>query len=396
MKPLDGITVLDLSRVLSGPYCTMQLADMGARVIKVEGKEGDETRGFGPPFLHGESTYFMSINHGKESICLDLKHPKGKEIALQLAKKADVVVENFRPGVAARLGLGYEALRELNPRLVYASISGFGQTGLPQFSQLPGYDLVIQGLGGLQSITGDPNGPPTKVGTSIADLVTGLYCAQGVLLALFARERTGKGQLVDISMLDGQLSLLTYHAGIFFATQKSPQRRGNQHPSIVPYETYEAKDGFLNVAIANDAQYHKFVEVAGNAEIRDEKYKTNAGRVSDRDELKKLLTPIFQSKTIAEWVALLSKVGIPAGGIQSVGEALEHPQSKAREMVVERPHPTIGSVKLTGVPVKLSETPGEVGSAPPLLGQHTDSLLKELCGASDEDIAQWKKDGAVS
>jgi crotonobetainyl-CoA:carnitine CoA-transferase CaiB-like acyl-CoA transferase len=396
MKPLDGIVVLDLSRVLSGPYCTMQLSDMGARIIKVEGKEGDETRGFGPPFIEGESTYFMSINHGKESLVLDLKHPQGKEIALLLAKQVDVVVENFRPGVAARLGLGYETLRQLNPRLVYASISGFGQTGLPEYSQLPGYDLVIQGLGGLQSITGDPNGPPTKVGTSIADLVTGLYCAQGILLALFARERTGKGQLVDISMFDGQLSLLTYHAGIYFATQKSPQRRGNQHPSITPYETFEAKDGYVNVAIANDTQYQKFTQLANVAALSEERFKTNAARITNRNELKALLTLVFQTKTINEWVEVLSKVGIPAGGIQSVGEALEHPQTRARDMVTERPHPTLGSVKLTGIPVKLSETPGEVGAAPPLLGQHTDSILRELCGLSDDDIAALKASGAVA
>jgi crotonobetainyl-CoA:carnitine CoA-transferase CaiB-like acyl-CoA transferase len=384
MKPLDGIVVLDLSRVLSGPYCTMQLSDMGARIIKVEGKEGDETRGFGPPFIGGESTYFMSINHGKESIVLDLKHPKGKEIALLLAKQADVVVENFRPGVAARLGL------------VYASISGFGQTGLPEYSQLPGYDLVIQGLGGLQSITGDPNGPPTKVGTSIADLVTGLYGAQGILLALFARERTSQGQLVDISMFDGQLSLLTYHAGIYFATQKSPQRRGNQHPSITPYETFEARDGYVNVAIANDAQYQKFTQLAKVAALSEERFKTNAARIANREALKALLTPVFQTRTIHEWVGVLSKVGIPAGGIQSVGEALDHPQARARDMVTERPHPKLGSVKLTGVPVKLSETPGEVGAAPPLLGQHTDSILRELCGLSDDDIASLKASGAVA
>jgi crotonobetainyl-CoA:carnitine CoA-transferase CaiB-like acyl-CoA transferase len=395
MKPLDGILVLDLSRVLSGPFCTMQLADMGARVIKIEGKEGDDTRGFGPPFLEGESTYFMSVNRGKESVVLDLKHPRGNAIARALARRADVVVENFRPGVAARLGLGYQALSQENPRLVYASISGFGQAGLPEYTKLPGYDLVIQGLGGIPSLTGAPDGPPFKVGTSIADLVAGFYALQGILLALFARERTGRGQEVDISMLDGQLSLLTYQAGIYFATHRSPSRKGNQHPSITPYETYRAKDGYLNVAVGNDALFQKLAQLLGEPALKAPRFQQNSGRVAHREELAALLEPLFAERPVAEWVEKISAAGIPAGPISSVGEALSHPQALARGMVVEREHKKAGTIQLTGVPVKLSETPGEAGSAPPTLGEHTDSALGGLLGLSPGELAALRAEGAI-
>lgn len=396
MRPLDGIFVLDLSRVLSGPFCTMQLADMGARVIKIEGKEGDDTRGFGPPFVQGESTYFMSVNRGKESVVLDLKHPKGKAIAQSLAARADVVVENFRPGVAARLGLGYDELCAQNPRLVYASISGFGHAGLPAYTQLPGYDLVLQGLSGIPSLTGAPDGPPFKSGTSIADLVTGLYALQGILLALLARERSGRGQHVDISMQDGQLSLLTYQAAIYFATGQSPQRRGNQHPSITPYETFRASDGYLNVAVGNDAQYQKLTELMPEAPaLREERFATNAARVAQRAALAALLEPLFAAHPVAVWIERLNRAGIPAGPIASVGEALSHPQALARGMVVERQHPTAGPVKMTGVPVRLSDTPGEPGAAPPLLGQHTDAVLAELLSLSDEERAALRAAGAI-
>jgi crotonobetainyl-CoA:carnitine CoA-transferase CaiB-like acyl-CoA transferase len=374
----------------------MQLADMGARVIKIEGKEGDDTRGFGPPFVEGESTYFMSINRGKESVVLDLKHPEGKALALRLAAQADILVENFRPGVAERLGLGYSALQALNPRLVYTSISGFGQAGLPEFSQLPGYDLVLQGLSGIPSLTGLPDGPPFKSGTSIADLVTGLYALQGILLALLARQQTGRGQQVDISMLDGQLSLLTYQAAIFFATGKSPLRRGNQHPSITPYETFRAQDGYLNVAVGNDAQYQKLCELLPEEPaLREPRFVTNAGRVASRDALAALLEPRFAARPVSSWIEALNRAGIPAGPIAKVGEALAHPQALAREMVVERQHSKAGPVKMLGVPVRLSETPGQVGEAPPTLGQHTDAVLRERLGLSEDELSRLRRVGAI-
>ena len=399
MLPLDDLLVFDLSRVLSGPYCSMQLADFGARVVKLEKPgEGDDTRAFGPPFLHGESTYFLSVNRNKESLAVDLKRPEGRALALSIAARADVLLENFRPGALDRLGLGYEELHAKNPRLIYCSISGFGHFGLAEHSQRPGYDLVVQGLGGLASLNGEPERGPLKCGVSIADMVAGLYGLIGILVALHARERTGRGQHVDVSMLDGQISLLTYHAGIHFATGKIPTRMGNRHPSITPYETYRAGDGHVNIAVGNDSLWRTFAgEILDRPDLlADPRFVTNALRVQHRDALATILEPLVAARTVAYWLDALERAGIPCGPIYSVAEALAHPQVKARDMVVALDHPTAGPIRVTGVPVRLSDTPGSVRTPPPRLGEHTRKLLQELCGVEAEELERLTKAGVIS
>lgn len=397
LKPLDDLLVLDLSRVLSGPYCSMNLADMGARVIKVEQPgSGDDTRGFGPPFVNGESTYFMSVNRNKESVTLNMKHPEGQALLWQLVERADVLIENFRPGVMARLGFSYEACLKRNPRLIYCSISGFGQSGLPAFVKKPGYDLVIQGLGGIQSVTGEKNGPPFKSGAAIADIISGMLAFQGILLALLARGRTGRGQQVDISMLDGQVSFLTFLAGIYFATGRIPSRVGNQHQSIVPYATFAASDGYLNLAVGNEALWEAFCEVIGQPELRKEaRFATNAQRVTHRADLELIIDPLLRARTVAEWVKAFDLAGIPCGEVLSIGEVLEHPQVNSRQMVVPLTHPVAGPIRVTGVPVKLSETPGAVLSPPPSLGQHTQSTLQDLLGLTEAELLDLRSRGVV-
>jgi crotonobetainyl-CoA:carnitine CoA-transferase CaiB-like acyl-CoA transferase len=369
----------------------MLLADMGADVVKVERPgAGDDTRGYGPPFLGGESTYFLSVNRNKRGMTLNLKHQGGLEILHDMLETADVVVENFRPGLMESMGYGYEAAREVNPRLVYCSISGYGGTG-PD-AALPGYDLIIQGEGGIASLTGDPDGPPFKVGTSQADIVAGMMACQGILLALVARERTGRGQKVDIGMLDCQVALLTYQAGIYFATGESPTRIGNRHPSIVPYETFECRDGFLNVACGNESMWHRFCQAAGVEElVRDSRFRSNADRVKHAADLRAVLAPAMAERTGAEWIETLRSAGVPAGRIDSVRDVCEHPQVIARDMVVELEHPEAGPIRVTGVPIKLSETPGAVDSPPPVLGQHTEDVLADWLGMSDVEVAELRR-----
>ncbi len=394
-KPLDGLKVLDLTRVLAGPYCTMLLGDMGADVVKVERPgAGDDTRGFGPPFVNGESAYFMSVNRSKRSLTLDLKHARGLAILRELAARADVLVENFRPGQMEAFGLGYEATRAINPRLVFCSISGYGHTG-PDAS-LPGYDLIIQGEGGVASLTGDPDGPPYKVGASQGDIVAGMMAFQGILLALLTRGRDGRGQKIDIGMLDCQVALLTYQAGIYFATGQSPTRTGNRHPTIVPYETFRCQDGFLNVACGNDSLWREFCQMAGLERLMDDpRFRTNRDRVENAAALRAMLEPMMRQRTTGEWLAGLRAHGIPAGRIQSVQEVCEHPQTRAREMVVPLDHPKAGPIRVTGVPIKLSETPGGIELPPPVLGEHTDGILTDWLGLADLDIAQLRRDGVV-
>jgi crotonobetainyl-CoA:carnitine CoA-transferase CaiB-like acyl-CoA transferase len=398
MLPLDDLLVFDLSRVLSGPYCSMYLGDFGARVVKLEHpKGGDDTRGFGPPFLGGESTYFMSINRNKESIAVDLKDARGRALAADLAARADVLLENFRPGTLDKLGLDYGTLRERNPRLIYCSVSGYGHSGRPEWVEKPGYDLVVQGMGGAASLTGEPDGTPLKFGLSIADLAAGLYAFAGILLALHARQRTGRGQHVDVSMLDGQISLLTFQAGSFFATGKVPSRRGNKHPSIVPYETFRAADGWVNIACGNDGLFRALCAAVPslNALAEDPRFRTNAERVAHRDALNAILDPLVASLPVAHWVDLCEKAGIPTGPILDVGQALAHPQVLAREMVVPLHHPTAGDVRVTGVPVKLSETPGAVRRPAPRLGEHTRSTLRELLQLGDAELDTLTKEGVL-
>jgi formyl-CoA transferase/CoA:oxalate CoA-transferase len=401
MRPLDDLLVLDLSRILSGPYCSMYLGDFGARVVKVEHPQGgDDTRGFGPPFMGPddaqESTYFLSVNRNKESVAIDLKTDEGRALVRRLADKADILVENFRPGALDRLGLSYESLRASNPRLIYASISGFGHAGDPTWVRKPGYDVVIQGMGGLQSLTGASDGPPFKVGTSIADMVSGMYALIGILAALHARHRTGRGQHVDVSMLDGQISLLTYHASAHLNAGARPTRKGNAHPSIAPYETFAAQDGHFNLAVGNDALWRAFAQAVGeplSTLVDDPRFATNAARVKHRDELLAVLLPLFAERTVDAWLTLCDRAGVPAGPILSVEQALAHPQVHARAMVTEVEHSGVGAVRMTGVPVRLSETPASVRTAPPRLGEHTERVLGELLDLPQAELSRLRSAG---
>ena len=395
MRPLDGIVVVDFSRVLSGPYCTMQLADLGARVIKIEQPgRGDDTRAWGPPFLHGESSYFLSINRNKESIAIDLKHPASRRIVEALLDRADVVVENFRPGTMERLGFGYDSIAATRPRIVYCSISGFGQTG-PRRAE-PGYDAVMQAEGGLMSITGDRDGPPFRLGVAIADLATALFAVQGILAALMAREKTGRGQLVDVGMLDTVASLLTYQAGIVFATGASPGRMGNQHPSIAPYDTFATEDGEFVLAVGNDEQFQRMAAVVLEPALAsDERFATNSGRVHHYDALRADLRRIFGRWKRDAIVRALTDAGVPCGAVRSVTETLADPQLAARAMMVPMTHPTAGDIWVLGNPVKLSSTAPEIRSPPPTLGQHTDTILRHDVGLTDAEIAVLRRDGAI-
>jgi crotonobetainyl-CoA:carnitine CoA-transferase CaiB-like acyl-CoA transferase len=373
----------------------MLLADMGADVVKVERPgAGDDTRGYGPPFLNGESAYFLSINRNKRSLTLNLKHDKALRIMRQLLETADVVLENFRPGTMESFGFGYEAVRDFNPGIIFCSISGYGHTG--PLARLPGYDLIIQGEGGIASLTGDPNGPPYKVGSSQADIVAGMMGFQGILLALLARGQTGRGQKVDIGMLDCQVALLTYQAGIYFATGDSPFRMGNQHPTITPYETYRCQDGYINLACGNDAMWRRFCQAIGREEWADDvRFRTNADRVGHRRQLAAVLEPVMLHKTAQEWIDTLRTAGIPCGRIQSVGEVCESPQVQARDMVVPLEHPQAGPIRVTGVPIKLSDTPGAVSTPPPRLGEHTAQVLHDWLQLPASEVEALRRDGVV-
>jgi crotonobetainyl-CoA:carnitine CoA-transferase CaiB-like acyl-CoA transferase len=391
MPPLDGTTVVDLTRVLSGPYCTMLLGDLGARVIKIEqpGK-GDDTRGWGPPFVDGQSAYFLSINRNKESLTLNFKEPEGRRVLDRLLAKADMVVENFRPGKLAKLGLDYESQARRHPRLIYCSISGFGQTG-PR-SREPGYDAVIQAEGGLMSITGSADGPAVRVGVAIADITTGMFAAHGILAALYARERTGRGQLVDVAMLDSVAALLTYQAGIFFATGCAPPKMGNRHPTIVPYETFAASDGEFVLAVGNDELWRRFCEIAGLEP--DERYSTNEKRVTAYGDLRPLLDRTLRGRPRSYWIDTLTAAGIPCGSVRDLREVFADPQIGARAMVTDVQHETIGRLSALGTPLKLSGTPASIRRAPPVLGADTDRVLGEL-GLAGEEIDRLRTKGIV-
>jgi crotonobetainyl-CoA:carnitine CoA-transferase CaiB-like acyl-CoA transferase len=383
MPPLEGFTVLDLTRVLAGPYCTMLLADMGARVIKIERPGcGDDTREWGPPFVAGESAYFLSLNRNKESVTLDFGTPSGRHVIERLLSRCDVLVENFRPGALARAGLDYSTLAPRHPRLVYCSVSGFGQTG-PRRGEA-GYDAVAQAEGGLMSLTGAADGPPFRLGVPIADIAAGMLAAQGITLALLARERTGRGQVVDVALFDSVTALLTYHASIYLSSGRSSTRLGNRHPTIAPYDTFTASDGEITLAIGNDDQWERFREVVGLAP--DERFTTNRLRVTNRAALESVLAERLRTRTRQQWIERLRAAGVPCGVVRDVADVFADPQVQARDMVVRVDHQTIGPLSLVGVPIKLSDTPGKVRAAPPTLGQHTDAVLMQDAGISAHEI----------
>ncbi len=384
--PLQGLRVLDLSRVLSGPFCTMNLGDLGAEVIKIEEpKKGDDTRAFGPPFVHGESTYFLSINRNKKSVAVDLKAPEGCALIQRLARTCDVVVENFRPGVAARLGLDATALRRDHPRLIYCSISGFGHEGDPAYTSLPGYDAIVQGLSGLQHVTGQPEGPPTRIGVPISDLLSGLTAFQAILAALYTRERTGEGAFLDISMLDATAQVLTFHGASALNAATTPRRLGNRHASISPYETFSGSDGvFFNLAVGNDAQFVALCRLlAQTAWTSDPLFATNPARVKNRDQLSPALQELFSKRPALVWVDLLEIEGIPAGKIATVNEVVAHPQLAARGKLLEFVHPTAGPLKAIGSPLPQAS---KTAAAPPLLGEHTHEVLGRILGLAPAEI----------
>ena len=391
---LTGIRVLDLTRVLAGPYATMVLGDFGAEVIKLEQPgTGDESRNFGP-FKNGFSLYFMSVNRGKQSLTLDLKAPKGKEIFLELVKQSDVLVENFRPGAMKKLGLDYETLRQSQPSLIYAACSGFGQTG--PYAQRGAYDMIIQGMGGIISITGEPKRPPVRVGTSISDITAALFTAIGVLSALRHRDRTGEGQLVDVAMLDGMVAILENAIVRHFATGEIPQPLGSQHPAITPFEAFESADGYIIIAIGNDSLWGKFCEHVERPDlVSDERFATNASRTANHDQLFPILTEIMRGRTTARWIEGLYAMDVPCGPINTIDKVVNHPQVLAREMIAKVSHDITGNVEVPGVPIKLSKTPGQVTTPAPALGEHTAEILMRLLAKSPETVDRLEREGVV-
>ena len=377
MQPLQGIRVLDLSRVLAGPYCTMVLGDLGADVIKVEPPEGDETRGWGPPFAGGESAYYLCVNRNKRGIVINLKTDEGKKILRDLALRSDVLVENFRPGTLEKFGLDFTTLHEINPKLIYCSITGFGQTG--SMKDKPGYDFMIQALGGLMSITGEPEGEPMKTGVAVVDLFAGQNAIIAILAALQARTLTGRGQHLDISLFDSQLGWLANVASNYLISGKLPKRHGNAHANIVPYQSFQASDGWFAIAVGNDKQFVRLCEMLGKPEIAaDEKFATNSGRVRNRVEIIPLLASIFKDASVFEWLTKLNEAEIPCGPIQNFEQVFSMPTVKEREMLVKMDHPTIGKLPLVGSPLKMSDTPVQYRLHPPLMGEHTQEVLREL------------------
>jgi formyl-CoA transferase len=393
MQPLQNIRVLDLSRVLAGPYCTMVLGDMGAEVIKVEPPEGDETRGWGPPFAGGESAYYLCVNRNKRGMVVNLKTDEGRETLRDLALQSDVLVENFRPGTLKKFGLDFETLHELNPRLVYCSISGFGQTG--SLKDMPGYDFMIQAMGGIMSVTGEPDGEPMKVGVAVADLFAGQNAVISILAALQARNITGEGQYIDIALFDSELGWLANVASNFLISGKNPKRYGNAHANIVPYQSFQASDGWLVVAVGNDRQFESFCRVIDRQELAiDERFSTNSARVQNRKVLYPILKPIFLEKSVNDWLLLIGDQ-FPCGPINSFEQVFSMPHVKEREMLVEMQHPTIGALPLVGSPLKMGGTPVSYRLPPPLIGEHTEEILTKVLGLTSEKITELRESGCI-
>jgi len=405
-KPLTGLRVLDMSRILAGPWCGQLLADLGAEVIKVErpGK-GDDTRGWGPPFLKdsegretSESAYFLCANRGKQSVTLDIAKPEGQAVARELAQNADILLENYKVGDLKRYGLDYATLSQLNPRLVYCSITGFGQDG--PFKDRAGYDFMVQGMGGLMSITGErddlPGGGPQKAGVAIADLMTGMYSTVAILAAIEERHKSGHGQYIDMALLDTQVAWLANQNSNYLIGGEAPQRMGNAHPNVVPYQTFATQDGSVILAVGNDSQFRKFCDAAGIAEAgSDPRFASNALRIANRDACVAAITPAMKLKTTAEWIAVLEPLGVPCGPVHRLDEVFANPQIRHRKMQVNVSHPLSGSVPLVANPIKYSRTPLSYENPPPLLGEHTDLVLEKLLGKTPQDIAALRKNGIV-
>ena len=388
MKALEGIRVLDLTRALAGPFCTLMLGDYGADVIKIEiPGSGDDTRHWGPPFIGDESAYFLSINRNKRSLTLNFKEDKAKEIFLKLCKDADVIVENFTPGVMERFGLGYDAVKAVNPGIIYTSISGFGQDGA--YRNRPAYDQIVQGLSGLMSITGEPGGEPQKAGIAVSDIGAGMWAAFAVMTAIHHRTNQGEGQYIDISMLDAQVAWMTYMAAYYFANDEPPSKVGAAHPTLTPYQAFMCQDNkYINVAVGSERIWERFCEAMKQEELtRNPEFATNGDRVRNRSKLVPYLQELFLTRPVDEWVADLQEYSVPSGPINDLADVFADPQIKSREMFVEMPHPTLGSIKQTGLPIKFSRTPGGIDRPPPLLGEHNREILHEL-EFSDADISE--------
>ncbi len=405
-KALGHIRVLDLSRVLAGPWASQNLADLGADVIKIERPgAGDDTRAWGPPFLKDaegnnttEAAYYLTANRGKRSVTVDIATPEGQQLLQELVKHCDVVLENFKVGHLKRYGMDYESVKKIRPDIVYCSVTGFGQTG--PYAPRPGYDFLIQGMGGLMSITGErddlPGGGPQKVGVALVDLMTGMYSTVAILAALTHRDRTGEGQQIDMALLDVQVAMLANVGSNYLTSGAPPKRWGNDHANIVPYQSFACADGYIIVTCGNDQQYQRFVELGQRPELAaDERFATNPLRVKNREVLVPLLAEMVKTKTKAEWINGLEAVGVPCGPINRIDEVFANEQVQARGIAIELPHPTAGKVKLVRNPMQLSATPASSSNPPPLLGQHTDDVLREVLGKNEQEIADWHARGII-
>lgn len=394
MKPLQDVVVVDLTRILSGPFCTMVFADFGADVIKIETPgSGDESRLL-DPHVNGESAYFMGVNRGKQSVTLNLKTVEGRALLKEIARKADILVENYRPGTMENWGLGYEQMKSINPGLIYASISGFGHSG--PYMKLPAYDIVIQGLSGLMSITGQENGPPTRVGTSIGDIVPGLFSAIGIMMALFHRTRTGEGQHLDVSMFDSIVAILENAISRYQVYKKIPKPIGNRHPAITPFDSFSTKDGYIIVAAGNPKLFEKLCEILNLPDlVKDKHFSEYASRHKHEKELKPILEKAFSRYTQAQALEMLGKIGIPCAPINTIDQVLVNPQVKARDMIVDVEHPVAGIMKLPGIPIKMSLTPGQIENPAPTLGQHTEQVLSRFAGLTQEQVSELRRRGIL-